>query len=100
VEFSDVRFDKSLNENDFRLTSPIANGTQVHIRDAPQIDYVWHDGKIVPKTDEVMLDIARGGHKFMPGPDNPRFWMMLLSIILILTGGGMWVYKNFIRKET
>jgi len=99
VEISDVRFDKPLGDDSFRLTSPIIDGTQVHIRDAPHIEYIWFDGKVVPKTDEIMLAIARGGHKFMPGPAEPRFWMLTIGIILILLGGGRLAYKHFTDKD-
>ena len=99
ASIEELSINKPLSKIDYGFQTKIENGTTVYVEEARQIDHIWLDGKPVVKTDEVMLAIARGGHKFMPGPDNPRFWMMLLSIILILTGGGMWVYKNFIRKE-
>jgi len=81
------------------LQHKIENGTECVIKDAPQIQYIWMDGKPVVKTDEAMLAIARGGHKFMPGPDNPRFWMVIISVILILIGGGSLAYKHFTSKD-
>ena len=97
--FSDFSISSNANPQPFTYVNKIPNGTPVYAEDAPQIEYIWLDGKIVPKTNEVMLAIARGGHKFMPGPESPRFWFLGISILLILMGGGIWVYKNFIRKD-
>ena len=96
---SDVNF-AALSEKDFQFSLNLPNGTSVHMQDARQIQYIWLDGKIVPKTDEAMLAIARGGHKFMPGPDSPRFWLMAIGIILILIGGGRLAYKYFRGEAT
>ncbi|MDR1492617.1 MAG: hypothetical protein LBT05_07840 [Planctomycetaceae bacterium] len=68
------------------------------MQDAPQIQYVWMDGKIVVKTDEVVLAIARGGRKFIQGPDEPRFWMIALGIIMILVGGG-WKLRDMLKES-
>jgi hypothetical protein len=89
VSFSDISFPTNLTENNIKISIKIPNGTPVSMQNAPQIQYVWMDGKIVVKTDEVALAIARGGHKFIPGPDQPRFWMMALGIIMMLVGGGL-----------
>ena len=67
--------------------------------DAQQIQYVWFDGKIVPRTDEVMLAIARGNHKFMPGPDSPRFWLMAVGIIMIVVALGKKLYDIFYQRK-
>lgn len=72
----------------------IPDGTSVTMQDAPQIEYIWLNGKIVPKTDALMLAIARGNHKFIPGPREPRFWLLLLGIVGILVGGG-WKFYDF-----
>lgn len=88
----------SLSEKDFHLSITLPNGIPAEMQDAPQIQYIWYDGKIVPKTDEVMLAIARGGHKFMPGPSEPRFWFMSIGIILILIACGRLAYKHFTNK--
>jgi hypothetical protein len=68
------------------------------MRDAPQIEYVWMDGKPVVKTDEIALRIARGDYGFMPGPQNPRFWFMALGIFLFLLGGGLKV-RSMLKGE-
>jgi hypothetical protein len=89
--WSDVSFVKKDVASNFKLEQfiKIPNGTEVHVRNALQIEHVWMDGEIVPKTDEVALRIARGDHKFMPGPKEPRFWFIALGIIMLLLGGGM-----------
>ena len=94
-----LRLDTMVNfkDSDFSLSVLPQNGTPVSMQDAPQIQYIWMDGKIVPKTDELMLQIARGGHKFMPGPKEPRFWFMSIGIILILIACGTKAYKHFNR---
>ena len=94
---SDISFNV-LAEKDFRLTITIPDGTHARMNDASHIQHIWHDGKIVPKTDDVMLAIARGGHKFMPGPKEPRFWLMVIGIFLILLGGGRMAYRHFTNK--
>jgi len=99
VEFSNIEFSSSFAEKDFRLQTSIPNGTPAYMQDDPHIEHIWLDGKIVPKTDEIMLAIARGGHKFMPGPKEPRFWLMSIGILLILIGGGRLAYKHFTGKD-
>jgi hypothetical protein len=91
ITFSKVVFNKNFRDQDFEIGRliKIPNGTPVSMNDAPQIEYVWMDGEIVPKTDEVALAIARGGHKFIPGPQEPRFWLIALGIIMMLLGGGL-----------
>lgn len=70
----------------FAIDSQIPNGTTVYMQDAPQIQYVWMDGKAVVLTDEVALRIARGNHGFMPGPKEPRFWFIFFGIVLMAAG--------------
>ncbi|MDR2410753.1 MAG: hypothetical protein LBE13_21945 [Bacteroidales bacterium] len=75
-----------LTASDFALSIPIENGTPVFIQDAPQIEHVWFDDKIEPKTNELMLRIARGGHRFIPGVWEPRFWFIVAGAVLIFLG--------------
>ncbi|GHT23448.1 hypothetical protein FACS189419_07400 [Planctomycetales bacterium] len=85
-----------------KIRDTIPNGTPVAVQDAPQIEYVWMDGKIEPKTDEVMLKIAQGDHKFIPGADEPRFWIMALGAILIIVGftfKGIELYKKWHEND-
>jgi hypothetical protein len=95
---SDVSF-STLSEKDFQFSLSLPNGTSVYMQDAPQIQHVWLDGKIVPRTDEAMLAIVRGGNKFMPGPESPRFWFLTISILLILICGGKLAYEHFTNKD-
>lgn len=95
---SNVRREE-FSASDFVLSSKIENGTECVMRDVPQIEYIWLDGKVVPKTNEVMLAIARGGHKFMPGPSEPRFWFMAIGITLIVLALGRMAYKHFKNKS-
>jgi hypothetical protein len=84
--------------NEFRITTKILNGTPVYMEDALHIEHIWMDGKIEPRTDEVMLRIAQGDHKFIPGTDEPRFWFMVLGAILIIVGftlKGIALYKQW-----
>jgi len=83
--------------DDFRIVG-IPDGTPVFVEDSPQIARVWFDGEIIVRTDELMMQIARGGHKFMPGPDSPRFWFMTIGIMLFLLGCGKLAYDRF-KKE-
>ncbi|GHT14051.1 hypothetical protein FACS1894170_10680 [Planctomycetales bacterium] len=81
-----------------QMRKKITDGVPVTLQDAPHIDHVWVDGKIEPKTDEVMLAIAQGDHKFIPGTDEPRFWFIALGVILIVVGftlKGRELYKKW-----
>jgi len=95
-----VDIDVSFSDPDFEISfiTEIPNGTPVFMKDAPHIEHIWLDGKVVPRTDEAMLAIARANHKFMPGPDEPRFWLLVISIIMILAGGGKLMYDHFKKK--
>ncbi|MGL6193800.1 MAG: hypothetical protein ACRC2T_03150 [Thermoguttaceae bacterium] len=91
--------DKSLTPAMCAIKTTIPNGTPVYMQDAPQIEYIWMDGKIVPKTDELMLAIARGGHKFMPGVSEPRFWLMAIGLIVIIVAGGIKLRRFLAGRE-
>jgi len=88
-EISNVAIRPDLSENELRMSLQIPNYSVVSLQDVPQIDYVWLDGRIVPKTDEIALAIARGNHGFLPAPQEPRFWFMVLGLGLLLLGGGL-----------
>jgi hypothetical protein len=81
-----LSINKKIPIESFTFQTNIPNGTRVIVKEVPQIGYIWMDGKIEPKTDEVMLRIAQGDHKFIPGTDEPRFWFMALGAILIIVG--------------
>jgi hypothetical protein len=100
VDITDIAVNPSLNEKDFSFSIPVPDYTPVIIEDSEKrhIKHVWVNGKIVPWTDEAVLAILRG-HKFMPGPDEPRFWLLWIGIILILIGGGRLAYKHFTGKD-
>jgi hypothetical protein len=93
IVFRDISLKAEISEDKLFSKMKIPNGTAVSMSDAPQIQYVWLDGKIVPKTDEVALAIARGDHKFIPGPQEPRFWFIALGLILMFLGGGLKLYS-------
>jgi hypothetical protein len=96
---SNVDFPESMSDDDFRITTPIPDGSVVHMQDALHIQYVWRDGKIVPLVDDV-LDQLRG-HKFIPGAREPRFWFLIVGVVLILIaiGGQIWKYISK-RKDS
>jgi outer membrane lipoprotein-sorting protein len=68
-----------------QLSLKIPNYTPVHMQDAPQIQYVWIDGKIEPLTDELALARIQG-QRFIPGIDESRFWFIAIGIILMSLG--------------
>jgi hypothetical protein len=94
---SDVSFD-SLSEEDFRFSMILLSGTAAYMQDAPHIEHMWLNGRIVPKTDETILELLRG-NGFMPGTDSPRFWMIWLSVLLIVIALGKRAYDHFIKKK-
>jgi hypothetical protein len=85
-------------KDDFKVID-VPEGTPVFVEDIPQIRYVWADGKVQPATDELMMRIAQGGHKFMPGPDEPRFWLMAIGILLIVIALGRMAYRHYTSRE-
>ena len=89
---SDICFNP-LSEEDFRFSLMLPDWTAVYMMDAPQIQYIWLDGRAVVLTDELALDRARG-HGFIPGPAEPRFWLVTIGILLILVGGGKLLYDH------
>jgi hypothetical protein len=93
VKIDNITITDNSNPTPFSFKTKIPNGTKVVLYDAQQIEHVWLDGKIVPKTDEVMLAIARGGHKFIPGPNESRFWFIALGLFLMFLGGGLKLYS-------
>jgi len=95
VTFSQQKFPPLQMGNLFE----IPNANPASRRDAPHIEHIWHDGKIVPKTNELMMKIAMGDRKFMPGPDEPRFWLWIFSFLLIALGLGKIIYNIIHRKK-
>ncbi len=87
----------SASRSDFRLNASIHDYTPVYVMDAPQIDYVWLDGKVVPLTDELALARIRG-HSFKPGIRNPRTWLIAAGLIMILLAGGLKI-REFMQKR-
>jgi len=56
------------------------------------------DGKVVVLTDELALAQARG-HGFIPGPTEPRFWLVTIGILLMLVGGGKMLYDHIKKTK-
>jgi hypothetical protein len=89
TKIDNITITDNSNPKPFSFKTKIPNGTKVILFDAQQIEHVWMDGKIVPKTDEIALAIARGDYKFIPGPNEPRFWFIALGLILIFLSVGL-----------
>jgi hypothetical protein len=93
TKIDNITITDNSNPTPFSFKAKIPNGTKAVLFDAQQIQHVWMDGEIVPKTDEVALAIARGDHKFIPGPKESRFWFIALGLILFFLGGGLKLYS-------
>jgi hypothetical protein len=93
INIKNINTNPKFSSSSFSPTEKITDGTAISMFDVPQIQYVWLNGKIVLMTDELALAIARGGHKFIPGPQEPRFWIIVLGLILISLGGGLKLYS-------
>jgi|GEM_PF-4639210 len=96
---SNIKIAENTSPAPYSFQTRIPNGTRAILFDAQQIEHIWYDGKIVPKTNELMMQIAMGDHKFMPGPDEPRFWLLMLSFLLIALGLGKMIYNIIYKKE-
>lgn len=96
VVYETVKINDKLTEDDFSFSFPVPDGTKVFDEhpNNRHIEYVWLDGKIVPKTDEVALAMAKG-HGFMPGPKSLRFWFVLPGLLMIMAACGLKSYKYF-----
>jgi hypothetical protein len=86
VKLENIKVNANIPNRVFSIKTKIPNGTRVTVLDAQQIEYVWFDGVIEPKTDDLMLRIARGGHRFMPGVGEPRFWLIATGLFFIILG--------------
>jgi len=88
----DLGFGKALSEVPDHSTVTIQDA--LHLSPTRTIE----EGKIVIVMDEIALRNARG-HKFMPGPNEPRFWLLSIGIILLLVSGGKLIYDHFKKKK-
>lgn len=97
LAIDDVLLNNKKIEKHFKLgvVSSIPDGVSVQSRNDPQNEDIWMDGEVVPKTDERMLAIARQHrHKFFPGPNEPRFWLITIGLLLILAAGGIQIRRH------
>ena len=99
ARIENVEINPRIPQSFFRISLDIPNGTPALNRRASHIDYIWWDGEIIPKTCEAMLAIARGGRTFMPGPTEPRFWLVTIGILLMLVGGGKMLYDHIKKTK-
>jgi hypothetical protein len=83
VHLVDIDFDPKFTEDEFKVSQPIPNGTKVTMQDAPQLKFVWEDGKIVPALDAKAVAAAREA-KFRGGRGSGRLWMFGLGLVLVL----------------
>jgi len=96
ISFYDVEVNPKFTESTFRLKKMPPNYYQVAAINKMQLRHIWHDGKVIPLTDELALARARG-HGFIPGVREPRFWLLALGIGLILIALGRIAYRHFNR---
>ena len=94
-----IEINPTIPQSFFRISLAIPNGTPVTDRRSRQIEYIWYNGKIEPKTNELMMAIAVGDHKFVPGLDEIRFWMMATGILMILVALGKMLYDAIWRSK-
>ncbi|MDR0609751.1 MAG: hypothetical protein LBG58_06550 [Planctomycetaceae bacterium] len=94
---SNYRIASNIQDQYFKIQTNIPNWTKVSVMDAPQIDYVWFDGEIVPLTDEIALARIRG-HGFIPGVREPRFWFIAAGIFMVTLALGLKI-RDFFRNR-
>ncbi|GHT27467.1 hypothetical protein FACS18942_06850 [Planctomycetales bacterium] len=97
IYLKDISVNNELTDKEFEFTFIFPDYTEVYMQDAPYIKYIWLDGKVEPLTDELAISIAQGGHKFIPAPNESRFWMIaagLIMIVIALAGKRRKYYKN------
>lgn len=81
VALSDIHL-SPLRDSDFRLQTPIPDGTKVSMQDADHLEFLWLGGKIVPVTAET-LEALRDS-RFVSGPGSRRFWLTINIVLLVV----------------
>jgi len=69
----------------FAIHFPIPNSTRISMEDAPQLGFVWQDGKIIPNSGTGAIKFAEQAQFTPPPPDSGRhFWLILNAVIAIV----------------
>jgi len=80
VMLSSVSY-KPLGDSDFQMQASVPDGLRVSMGDAPQLDYVWVDGKIVPWTDA--MPFPRGARFLKGDGSRASVWFVGLNVVII-----------------
>ena len=97
VTLSNVELRHKFSVADFAITTPIEDGTLVTAKNARHLPHVWQDDKPVPLYDPAILE-ARD-LSFLGSPTSPRFWMNMLSFVLIFSALTWMAYKHFKKQK-
>jgi hypothetical protein len=83
IKLISIDFDPKFTDDDFRITQSIPNGTEVNMQDAPQLNYVWQDGKAIPQLNKKALAAARGA-RFVGLAKTSWIWMISGALVLLI----------------
>jgi hypothetical protein len=75
----------SLSPADFALTTKIPDGVRVRMVDAPQLEYRWFQGQVVPATDpRVLAAVQKASFQAAPSQSHPvRVWLAIASVAVL-----------------
>jgi hypothetical protein len=86
VKLVGLDFHPQFSDGDFEISQSIRNGTKVNMRDAPHLNYMWEDGKIVPGLDAEALATARDAQFRAGGGGRWLFRGLSAGVFLVLIG--------------
>jgi hypothetical protein len=82
VMVKEIQINPAWSPSDFALRMKVPNGTKVSMHDAPQLNYVWQDGKVVPGL-HAGAAAAAGNARFSATPPRSHRLGIIASIASI-----------------
>ncbi|MBY0231853.1 MAG: hypothetical protein K2W96_21435 [Gemmataceae bacterium] len=88
VDLHEVAFPENLDDA-FVPTTPVPDGMQVTVIGQEMIKHEWRGGEIVKSVDRSSV-AALESASFKPGGGAGWLFWVLLSVVLLAVGGGLW----------
>jgi hypothetical protein len=85
--FHKMHLNPDFDESSFAITDEIPEGMEVSVEDAPHIDFVWSDGKIVKHERVAISDLE--GQVFKAG-SRKYFALISINLVALAVGGLLW----------
>lgn len=81
----------------FKVSVDIPNGTPVQVNDAPGIEYVWKDDRILKLVDTEYAKDLRG-RTFVRGMSSARRWVLGVTVVLLIVLTGIFAIRRLPRS--